>query len=61
MKYFPSYVFIENKPKWGTPEYWLNQWNELKDNYVNGNDFLNQNKTYMTDKEFEKVSNLNLV
>ena len=61
MKYFPSYVFVENKPKWGTPEYWLNQWNELKDNYVNGNDFLNQNKTYMTDKEFEKVSNLNLV
>ena len=61
LKYFPSYVFIDNKPKWGSPEYWLNQWNELKDNYVNSNDFLNQNKTYMTDKEFEKVSNLNLV
>ena len=28
MKYFPSYVFVENKPKWGSPEYWMNEWNE---------------------------------
>ena len=27
LKYFPSYIFIENKPKWGTVEYWLNQYN----------------------------------
>jgi len=28
MKYFPSYVFIDNKPKWGSKEYWMNEWNE---------------------------------
>jgi len=28
MKYFPSYVFIENKPNWGSKEYWMNEWNE---------------------------------
>jgi hypothetical protein len=28
MKYFPSYVFIDNKPKWGSVEYWMNEWNE---------------------------------
>jgi hypothetical protein len=30
MKYFPSYVFIENKPNWGSKEYWMNEWNEWK-------------------------------
>ena len=24
MKYFPSYIFIENKPSWGTKYYWMN-------------------------------------
>ena len=28
LKYFPSYVFIENKPNWGSKEYWMNEWNE---------------------------------
>ena len=27
LKYFPSYVFIDNKPGWGTKEYWMNEWN----------------------------------
>lgn len=25
-KYFPSYVFVDNSPKWDSVEYWLNQW-----------------------------------
>ena len=36
LKYFPSYVFIENKPNWGSKEYWMNEWNnwcEMTDNY----------------------------
>lgn len=28
LKYFPSYVFIENKPNWGSKEYWMNSWSE---------------------------------
>jgi len=28
LKYFPSYVFIDNKPAWGSKEYWMNSWNE---------------------------------
>ena len=27
LKYFPSYIFIENKPNWGSKEYWMNEWN----------------------------------
>ena len=27
LKYFPSYVFIDNKPNWGSKEYWMNEWN----------------------------------
>ena len=23
LKYFPSYIFIDNKPQWGTVEYWV--------------------------------------
>jgi hypothetical protein len=36
LKYFPSYVFIENKPNWGSKEYWMNEWqnwNEMTNNY----------------------------
>jgi len=62
MKYFPSYVFVNNKPKWGTVEYWVNEWNELKDNYKDVSDFLSKNKTYMTDKEFTNVKqNLTII
>ena len=28
LKYFPSYIFIENKPKWDSIECWISQWNE---------------------------------
>jgi hypothetical protein len=28
MKYFPSYIFVENKPNWGTKHYWMAEWNK---------------------------------
>ena len=55
MKYYPSYVFIDNKPKWGSVEYWMNEWYENKKYFKNLSDFLSKNKTYMTDKEYKKV------
>ena len=55
MKNFPSYVFIDNKPKWGSVEYWMNEWYENKKYFKNLSDFLSKNKTYMTDKEYKKV------
>ena len=70
LKYFPSYVFCNNKPKWGSVEYWQNEYNNWKENtgtedYLNydsmvqkAGGWLNFNKTYMTDKEFSKVSSL---
>ena len=62
MKYFPSYVFIDNKPKWGTIEYWMNEWYENQKYFKNLSDFLSQNKTYMTDKEFANVKqNLTII
>ena len=62
MKYFPSYVFIDNKPKWGTVEYWLNDWNENKKYFKDLSEFLTKNKTYMSDKEWSKVSeNLTII
>ena len=30
LKYFPSYVFIENKPNWGSKEYWMSEWSNWK-------------------------------
>jgi hypothetical protein len=70
LKYFPSYIFIENKPQWGTVEYWLNSYNEYKENLSNpdwkkmidivnnkfGGSFLEYNKTYMSKKEYERCS-----
>jgi len=74
LKYFPSYVFCKNAPQWGSVEYWLNQYNDYKSNINNPDysimvegikkvgSFLEYNKTYMTDKEFNNVkSKLNLV
>ena len=62
MKYFPSYVFVNNKPKWGTVEYWLNEWDENKKYFKDLSDFLSSNKTYMTDKEFANVKqNLTII
>jgi len=70
LKYFPSYIFIDNKPKWGSVEYWVNQEKDYKtnmhlpeyskqkeilENKYNGS-FLEMNKTYMTKKEYERCS-----
>ena len=38
MKYFPSYIFIENKPSWGTKYYWMNEWNEWCEKTLNPTD-----------------------
>jgi hypothetical protein len=54
MDYFPSYIFVENKPKWDSVEYWLNEWNTFDPtNYSRpmvGNtlweQFMNFNKSY---------------
>ena len=66
LKYFPSYVFIDNKPKWGSLEYWINEYKTLQDNLTNtdyqrmvdevkkAGSFLEYNKTYMTKSEYKK-------
>ena len=66
LKYFPSYVFIENRPKWGSVEYWVNEYKTLKDNLTNpdykrmvdevkkAGSFLEYNKTYMTKGEYKR-------
>jgi len=66
LKYFPSYIFIDNKPKWGTVEYWLNEFETFKDNLYNPDyarivklvkekgSFLEFNKTYMTKGEYNQ-------
>ena len=59
LKYFPSYVFVKNAPKWGSVEYWINSWNEesqaVNQVWSTIEGFLSHNKTYMTDKEYVKV------
>jgi len=66
LKYFPSYIFIDNKPKWGTVEYWLCEYRTLQDNLNNpdytrmvelvkkAGSFLEYNKTYMSKGEYNK-------
>lgn len=68
MKYFPSYVFIENSPKWGSVEYWMNQYNLYLENINNpdysrmvqaiekAGSFLEYNKTYMSKTEYKRCS-----
>ena len=66
LKYFPSYVFIENRPKWGTVEYWISQWNEYKES--NNSEWIEQiqrvggwfeyNKEFMDKKIMDKVASL---
>jgi hypothetical protein len=68
LKYFPSYVFCNNSPKWGSVEYWMNEYNNFKNmtpenpNYEhymgmveNSGGWLNMNKTYMNNKEYTNV------
>ena len=71
MDYFPSYIFVENKPKWDSVEYWLNEWNTFDpSNYSRpmvGNtlweQFMNFNKSYwkngMLDTLTKKLVTLN--
>jgi|TARA_B100001093_G_scaffold456533_1_gene467553 hypothetical protein len=66
LKYFPSYVFVENKPKWDSIEYWVSQWKE----YQNSLDsewtekvqrlggWLEYNKEFMNKKNIDKVASL---
>ena len=66
LKYFPSYIFIDNQPKWGTVEYWMKEYNTYMDNFTEDNykvmraaiekagSFLEYNKTYMTPSEYKK-------
>jgi hypothetical protein len=73
MDYFPSYIFVENKPKWDSVEYWLNEWNTFDpSNYsrpMSGNtlweQFMNFNKSYwkngMLDMLTKKLVTLNSV
>lgn len=66
MKYFPSYIFVENKAKWGSVEYWLNEYNVYKEN-VNNPDysrmvemiskygsFLDYNKQFMNKSQYNR-------
>ena len=50
LKYFPSYVFVENNPKWDTPEYWLKEWKNVERLERQGvktwEQFLDANRTY---------------
>ena len=68
LKYFPSYVFCNNSPKWGSVEYWMNEYDKHKNmNSENPNyehymgmvnkagGWLNYNKTYMNNKEYNNV------
>ena len=75
LKYFPSYVFCKNEAKWGSVEYWINEYSNFTNmtsenpNYEHymsmvekAGGWLNYNKTYMNNKEFNNVkSKLNLV
>ena len=66
LKYFPSYVFVENKPKWDSIEYWVSQWNEYQSSLdaewtekvqrLGG--WLEYNKQFMNKKNVDKVASL---
>ena len=66
MKYFPSYIFVENRPKWGSVEYWLNEYNLYKENLNNpdysrmvemvskAGSFLEYNKEFMNKSQYNR-------
>jgi len=64
LDYFPSYIFVENKPKWDSVEYWLNEWNTFDPtNYTRpmvGNtlweQFMNFNSSYWSKGTLEKLT-----
>jgi hypothetical protein len=64
----PSYIFVENRPAWGTLEYWLREWKDFDaDTYsdriknlhgITGNtwvDFLNFNREFFQNGVEEKL------
>jgi hypothetical protein len=53
MKYFPSYIFIENKPNWGTKHYWMNEWNNWK-KLMDTDYHMTENEKEWTDKVVNK-------
>jgi hypothetical protein len=63
-KYFPSYVFVSNKPQWDSVEYWLGEWKNYDEskynNPSNGNTtwekFVNHNKSYWKKGTLEKLT-----
>ena len=50
-EYFPSYIFVENKPQWDSVEYWLSQWKEF--------DPSNYSCTMVGDTTWEQFVNFN--
>lgn len=66
LKYFPSYIFVENRPKWGSVEYWLNEYNLYKENLNNPDysrmvemvskygSFLEYNKQFMNKSQYNR-------
>ena len=63
LKYFPSYVFVDNKPQWDSVEYWLNEWKTFDEsNYDNlvGNTlwekFVNRNNRFWKKGTLEKLT-----
>ena len=53
MKYFPSYIFVENKPNWGTKHYWMNEWSnwcEMTDNYSEQEEHVQSHIDNVTEK-----------
>jgi hypothetical protein len=64
MDYFPSYIFVENKPKWDSVEYWMNEWNTFDpSNYSRpmvGNtlweQFMNFNSSYWKKGTLESLT-----
>ena len=64
LDYFPSYIFVENRPKWDSVEYWLNEWNTFDPtNYSRPmvgttlwEQFMNFNKSYWSKGTLEKLT-----
>jgi hypothetical protein len=64
LDYFPSYIFVENKPKWDSVEYWLNEWNTFDPtNYTRPmvgttlwEQFMNFNSSYWSKGTLEKLT-----
>jgi len=63
MKYFPSYIFVSNDPKWDSVEYWLSNWKKFDpsnyDRKMVGNtlweQFVNFNSSFWKKGTIEKL------